>query len=449
AESKVFDNSLCSKDYKKNNDSLNSKITGLTDKLFDAKNMIYHYKLGLAQVESRLIEHKEREIKYCKKIRGLEFRTESSNDYIEILKKELETLKKEKERVDGKLAGFLTASKDLDNLIESKRSDKNKEGLGYSVVPPPPAQIYSSPKKDLSWTGLPEFADYTVTDYSRPYPTMESTSGKTETPKKPPVKKRVKKGTSRSQNNTHESFTPRHVVHRPYRPPVKPIRTNINGVRPNRTSFNKQAHSYANRPFQRTSVVRSQVRAPWVPTANRNFPPGSSQNNIDDKGYWDSGCSRHMTGNISYLSDYKPFDRGYVSFGQGRCKITGKGTIKTGKLEFENVYFVKDLKCNLFSVSQICDNKNSIMFTNSECIVLGRDFKLLDDANILLRTPRQHDMYSIDLKNIVPHKDLTCLVAKASTDECILWHKRLDPFGSGRIIGLIPNLNYLMTSSTS
>nr|GFB05158.1 hypothetical protein [Tanacetum cinerariifolium] len=101
-----------------------------------------------------------------------------------------------------------------------------------------------------------------------------------------------------------------------------------------------------------------------------------------------NGCSRHMTGNISYLSDYEPFDGGYVSFGQGGCKITGIGTIKTGKLEFENVYFMKDLEYNLFGVSQICDNKNSVLFTDSECIVLGRDFKLLDDANILLGTPR-------------------------------------------------------------
>nr|GEU49372.1 ribonuclease H-like domain-containing protein [Tanacetum cinerariifolium] len=51
---------------------------------------------------------------------------------------------------------------------------------------------------------------------------------------------------------------------------------------------------------------------------------------------------------MSYLSDCEPYDGGYVSFGQGGCKITGKGTIKTGKLEFENVYFVKDLKYNLF-----------------------------------------------------------------------------------------------------
>nr|GFB69181.1 hypothetical protein [Tanacetum cinerariifolium] len=71
---------------------------------------------------------------------------------------------------------------------------------------------------------------------------------------------------------------------------------------------------------------------------------GNAQINIDDKGYWESGYSQHMTSNISYLSDYEPYDGGYVSSGQGGCKITGKGTIQTGKLEFENVYFVKDLK---------------------------------------------------------------------------------------------------------
>nr|GEV29698.1 hypothetical protein [Tanacetum cinerariifolium] len=132
-----------------------------------------------------------------------------------------------------------------------------------------------------------------------------------------------------------------------------------------------------------------------------------------------------MTGNISYLSDYEPYDGGYVSFGQGGGKITGKGIIKTGKLEFENVCFMKDHKYNLFSVSQICDNKNSVLFTDSECIVLGRDFKLKDNTNVLLRTPRQHNMYSIDLNNIVPHKDLTCLVVKASADEIMMWHRRL------------------------
>nr|GEY00220.1 putative ribonuclease H-like domain-containing protein [Tanacetum cinerariifolium] len=240
-------------------------------------------------------------------------------------------------------------------------------------------------------------------------------------------------------NNTHKSMSPRPTILRPYRPPMRPVRPNMNVVQPKRTSFHKLAHSDSKRPFQRTSTARSQFRAPRVPTVtkkfptvnrkflavNRNFPLGNSHNHIDDKVYWDSGCFRYMTSNISYLSDYEPFDGGYVSFGQGGCKITSKGTIKTGKLKFENVYFMKDLKYNLFSVSQICDNKNSVLFTDSECIVLGRDFKLTDDTNVLLRTPRQHNMYSIDFNNIVPHKDLACLVTKASADECMLWHKRL------------------------
>nr|GEY30006.1 hypothetical protein [Tanacetum cinerariifolium] len=275
AESKVFNNFLCSNDCKKSNDSLNSKITDLTDKLFDANNYIYHYKLALAQVESRLVEYKEREVKYIEKIRTLEFYNKSNKEFIETLKKKLETLKQENEGVDGKLAGLLTASKDLDNLVKSQRSDKNKEGLGYTTVPHPPVQLYLSPKKDLSWTGLLKCADDTITDYSRPLPTVES--------------------------------------------------------------------------------------------------------------------------NISYLSDYEPFDGGYVFLVKEDARLQGKGQSKL----------------------------NSVLFTDSKCIVLGRDFKLLDDANILLRTPRQHNMYSIILDNIVPHRDLTCLVAKASADERMLWHRRL------------------------
>nr|GFD39260.1 hypothetical protein [Tanacetum cinerariifolium] len=53
---------------------------------------------------------------------------------------------------------------------------ENKEGVGYNVVPPPVADLYLSPKKDLSWNSLPEFVDDTVTDYSRPSPTVVSTS---------------------------------------------------------------------------------------------------------------------------------------------------------------------------------------------------------------------------------------------------------------------------------
>nr|GEZ17296.1 hypothetical protein [Tanacetum cinerariifolium] len=291
AESKVFDNSLCSKDYNKNNDSLNSKITYPTNKLFDANNLIYHYKLALAQVESRLVDYKEREVKYCEKIRTLELHNKSHNKCIEILKKKLKTLKEEKERVDGKLAGLLKASKDLDNLIESRR----------------------------------------------PSPTIKSTLGDDQ-----------------NRNSSVSKTVPSPITPKPFIKFVKP-------------KDSQSKSKSASRKFPTGSTKCSTADMEMKGKA------GSSQNNIDDKGYWDSGCSRHRTCNISYLYDFEPFDGGYVSFGQEGCKITGKGTIKTCKLEFENVYFVKDLK----------------------------DFKLLDDANILLRTLRQHNIYSIDLNNIV------------------------------------------------
>ncbi|GKD32510.1 ribonuclease H-like domain-containing protein, partial [Tanacetum coccineum] len=165
------------------------------------------------------------------------------------------------------------------------------------------------------------------------------------------------------------------------------------------------------------------------------MPP---QQDLKDKGVIDSGFSRHMTGNKSYLTDYEDIDRGFVAFrGQSTARIagkmrdpkggriTGKGKISTGKLDFEDMYFVKELKFNLFSVSQMCDKKNSVLFPDTECVVLSPDFKLLDENHVLLRVPRKDNMYSVDLKNIVPSGGLTCLFAKATLDESNLWHRRL------------------------
>nr|GEV52209.1 ribonuclease H-like domain-containing protein [Tanacetum cinerariifolium] len=131
--------------------------------------------------------------------------------------------------------------------------------------------------------------------------------------------------------------------------------------------------------------------------------------------------------NISYLSDFEEINRGYVAFGGNPKggKITGKGKIRTGKLDFDDVYFVKELKFNLFSVSQMCDKKNNVLFTDTECIVLSFDLKLPDDNHVLLWVPKENNMYNVDLKNIVPSEDLTFLFAKATLDQYNLWRRRL------------------------
>nr|GEZ12078.1 putative ribonuclease H-like domain-containing protein [Tanacetum cinerariifolium] len=120
-------------------------------------------------------------------------------------------------------------------------------------------------------------------------------------------------------------------------------------------------------------------------------------------------------------------DGGFVAFGGSPKgdKISGKGKIRTGKLNFEDVYFVKELQFKLFSVSHMCDKKNSALFTKTECLVLSPEFKLPDENQVLLKVPRQNNMYSFDLKNVVPSGGLTCLFTKATIDESNLWHSRL------------------------
>ncbi|GJW98987.1 putative ribonuclease H-like domain-containing protein [Tanacetum coccineum] len=134
-----------------------------------------------------------------------------------------------------------------------------------------------------------------------------------------------------------------------------------------------------------------------------------------------------MTGNMSYLTDFEEIDEGYVAFGGNPKggKIIGRGTIKTGNLDFENVYFVRELKFNLFSVSQMCDKNNSVLFNDTKCIVLSPNFKLTDESHVLLKVPRKNNIYTVDLKNIVPKGGLTCLFVKATSGESKLWHRRL------------------------
>nr|GEY59088.1 hypothetical protein [Tanacetum cinerariifolium] len=236
---RVFDNSLYSKACKKNTDSLNTKITDLREKLSNSKPMLYHYKLGLSQVEARLVQFKNQEIKFYEKIRGLDVKVESKTNIIESLTNELEMLKKEKEGLDSKLTGFQSASKDLDNFLGSQR----------------------------------------------PSPSIESKS---------------------------------------------------NDLQNNSTSVSENGES--------TSSILSKPEIKFVKATDS---PTVIKTNKDE--------------------------------------TVRRPSVKYGEI----------------------------------------DFKLRDDTNVLLRTPRQHNMYSIDLNNIVPHKDLTCLVAKASADESELWHRRL------------------------
>ncbi|GKC87027.1 ribonuclease H-like domain-containing protein, partial [Tanacetum coccineum] len=207
---------------------------------------------------------------------------------------------------------------------------------------------------------------------------------------------------------------------------------NVNAARPNAVVNNARPKAVVSAvKGNKGNVVKASACWVWRPKhkvldhVSRNNGASMSYKRFD---YVDAqGRSKHMPGNRSYLTDYEEIDGGFVAFGGNSKggKITGKGKIKTGKLDFEDVYFVKELKFNLFSVSQMCDKKNSVLFTNTACVVLSPNFKLTNESHVLLKVPRKDNMYNVDLKNDVPQGGLTCLFAKATPDESNLWHRRL------------------------
>ncbi|GJX15859.1 ribonuclease H-like domain-containing protein [Tanacetum coccineum] len=157
------------------------------------------------------------------------------------------------------------------------------------------------------------------------------------------------------------------------------------------------------------SAVKTSASYNWrTSRPNFNYSSGPTHirtekhplKNMVDRGIFDSGCSGHMTGNKDQLEDFEEFNGGSVTFG-------------------ELGHF------NLFSISQICDKQHKVLFTETECLVVSSDFKMPDENQILLKVPRHHNMYSFDMKTPSPAKGFACLIAKATSDESKLWHRRL------------------------
>nr|GEV59716.1 putative ribonuclease H-like domain-containing protein [Tanacetum cinerariifolium] len=124
------------------------------------------------------------------------------------------------------------------------------------------------------------------------------------------------------------------------------------------------------KPKVKDKTVRPSIeKIKFVKPASEKVEKGNPQpKEYKEKRVIDSSCSRHMTGNKCYLTDYEDYDGGIVSFGDDKCRMSGK---------------------------------------------------------VLLRVPRKDNIYSVDLKSVVPTGGLTCLFAKATTDESNLWHKRI------------------------
>nr|GEW32741.1 hypothetical protein [Tanacetum cinerariifolium] len=326
---------------------------------------------------------------------------------------------------------------DSDELLSSESDasmptslvyDRYKLGEGYRAVPPPYTGTFMPPKPDLLFHYAPTVNE-TV-------PTVLPIEPSTTKPNKP-VRNNTMKGNHQNyarmtHPHPHSHDVPTSVLTRSRLVPLTATRpvttavpqTKVQHQRPTKHGVTK-AHSPSRRPINLrpspthsifylkvTTVQTNQVDAVkgvkgnWIqvryglgPQKTLTFlfdVQGNPQHALKNKELIDSGCLRHMTGNISYFSDFEEINEGYVAFcGNPKGgKIIGKGKIRTGKLDFNDVYFVKELK-------------------------------LHDENHMLLRVLRENNMYNVHLKNIVPSEDLTCLFAKATLDESNLWHRRL------------------------
>ncbi|GJU40941.1 retrovirus-related pol polyprotein from transposon TNT 1-94, partial [Tanacetum coccineum] len=163
-----------------------------------------------------------------------------------------------------------------------------------------------------------------------------------------------------------------------------------------------QAHSLVN------SITTAGTKA-VVSTAEGNGEnAGNSQYTLQDQGIFDSGCSRHMTGNKSFLTDYQEIDGGFVAFGGSPKggKITEKGKIRSGKLDFEDVYFVKELKCdnrtefknndmNQFYGMKGIKREFSVARTPQQNRVAERKNRTLIENRVLVTKPRNKTHYKL------------------------------------------------------
>nr|GEV82956.1 retrovirus-related Pol polyprotein from transposon TNT 1-94 [Tanacetum cinerariifolium] len=286
-------------------------------------------------------------------------------------------------------------------------------GDGYHAVPLPYTRTFMPPKPDLIFNNAPNVTETVHTAFNvsdseddseleipqnassfvqpteqvkplRHYVKHVETFIPAATPKTTLPKPKIHGKTVVTKSNLVPITTARPVT------AVVP-KTNVTRPRHAKTVVTKpllQPRRHINRsPSLKASTFPPKVTTAKAPMVNA-VKGRNPQHALKDKGVIDSGCSRHMTGNMSYLSDFEEINGGYVAFG---------GNPKGGK---------------------ICGK-------DTECIVLSPEFKLPNENQVLLRVPRENNMYNVDLKNIVPFGDLTCLFAKATLDESNLWHIRL------------------------
>nr|GEU58153.1 hypothetical protein [Tanacetum cinerariifolium] len=294
--------------------------TSTSSDLKKSELMVLGYKSGLESVEEKLKFFKTNESVYLEDIKLLKVEIQMKDIAITELRRKFEGAQKEKDGIQLTVKKLENASKSLNKLIDCQIVDNCKKGLGYesyNAVLPPYTGNFMPPKPNLSYIGLDEFADKPVAENTK----SNDEDGNVTQPK-------IIKKTVRPSIVKKEFVKPRQQE-KIVRKTVKKVehnKQNTHRPRGNQRNWNNMMSQRLGSNFEMYN------KACYV---CGSFDQGQSIIDLQDKGVIDSGCLRHMIGNMSHLTDYEEIDGGYVAFGGNLKggKITAKCTIRTGKFD--------------------------------------------------------------------------------------------------------------------
>nr|GEW04133.1 hypothetical protein [Tanacetum cinerariifolium] len=420
----------------------------------------------LESVEPRIVVYQQNKTVFKEDIKLLKLDVKLRDNALVELRKKFEKAEQERDELKLKLENFQTSSKNLSQLLVSQNNDKTglgydnqvfnssvfdydemfssesdvsmptspvydryKSGEWYHIVPPPYTGTFMPYKLDLVFHDASTVNEtvHTAFNVEPSFTKPNQDMSQSNRPSTPIIKDWVSDSEDKSEGEpmltqnvpsfvqpTEHVKTPRPYVKLVEHPiPTKKLRQEIPKSRGYRNSRNRKAcfvcksltYLIKDCDYYEKKMVQNPVRnhamrgnhqyyaimthphphrhvVPISVLTRSRLVPLNPARPVNTAVPQTIGNPRHALK-----------DKGYVVFGRNLKgdKITGKGKIRT----------------------------------DTECIVLSSDFKLPDENHVLLRVPRENNMYNVDLKNIVPSRYLTCLFAKATLDGSNLWHRRL------------------------
>ncbi|KAJ9548880.1 hypothetical protein OSB04_021423 [Centaurea solstitialis] len=384
------------------------------------------YRIVIENLEDQIKSYKENELQFEYDYNYWKWEKKEFEKKLVKSGEELESVKKELEKAKEDLDKFSKSSKVLEEILKAQVHDELKRGIGYHNTPPPRNHTYIPPTTDiLDRLNREELKEGVCDIDPSSNDDEEEQKGKTENKSQETVSE---------ENHILTNKKRRHAlcVHG-----NESVASESSGNNHKDVEVNTAASNSSSGISNIVATPSSSLRQPIVTKYSSHEIPNKDyllnlnrlkEGNPDrNENLWhvDSGCSRHMTGNRSFLEDFTTFNGGYVAFGDNPRggKVSGKGKVTGGKLTLEDVYYVDQLRYNLMSVSQVCDKKLFTLFSETECMILSPKF-VVDESFILLRTPRKDNVYCLDL-NGMPSEVVNCLFSKASMTESSLWHRRM------------------------